>query len=69
VKEKSFLQALKEHDQPHVVNFINTDGKVGVVFGDVRPLNEQQRRRLWSTQDVVVKLDLAGRRVSRFAAS
>jgi hypothetical protein len=33
-------------------------GKVGDVFGNVRPLNEQQRRRLWSIQDVVIKLNL-----------
>jgi hypothetical protein len=58
VKEQSFLQALKAHDQPHVVNFINTDGKIGDLFENVRPLNEQQRRRLWSTQDVVIKVNL-----------
>jgi hypothetical protein len=58
VKDKLFLQALNKHDQLHVVNFINTDGKISAISGDVRPLNEQQRRRLWSTQDVVIKLNL-----------
>jgi hypothetical protein len=58
LRVKDFLQALEDHDQPHVVNLIKTDGKIGDEFGDVRPLNDQQRRRLWSTQDVVSKLDL-----------
>jgi hypothetical protein len=69
LKVEAFLQALEEHDQPHVVNFIKTDGKIGDEFGDVRPLNDQQRRRLWSTQDVVSKLDLQeGRFLDRLRA-
>jgi hypothetical protein len=58
VKVELFLQALEENDQPHVVNFINTDGKLGVEFGDVRPLNEQQRRRLWLICDEFAAMDL-----------
>lgn len=58
LNNEAFLQALKDDNQLHVVNYINADGKIGPEFGDVRPLSEQQRRRLWSTQDVVVKLDL-----------
>jgi hypothetical protein len=69
LKVDAFLQALEEHDQPHVVNFIKTNGKIGDEFGDVRPLNDQQRRRLWSTQDVVSKLDLQeGRFLDRLRA-
>jgi hypothetical protein len=58
VKVELFLQALKECDQPHVANYIKTDGKIGEEFGDVRPLSDQQRRNLWSTQDAFVTLDL-----------
>jgi hypothetical protein len=58
LKVDAFLQALEDHYQSHVVNLIKTNGKIGDDFGDVRPLNDQQRRRLWSTQDVVSKLDL-----------
>jgi hypothetical protein len=58
LKVEVFLEALREDNQPHVVNCIITDGKMDAKFGHVRPLSEQQRRRLWSTQDIVAKLDL-----------
>jgi hypothetical protein len=58
VKVELFLQALEVHDQPHVANYIKTNGKIGIEFGDVRPLSDQQRRNLWSTQGAFVTLDL-----------
>jgi uncharacterized Fe-S cluster-containing protein len=69
LKLEAFLQALKEDDQPHVMNYVITDGQIGDEFGLVRPLSNQQRRRLWS-RNVFIKLDLHnGRFLDRLRAT
>jgi len=47
VKNNSFLDSLVKTRQKHVVNFIIQDGKIDHSrFGDMFPVNEQQRMRL-----------------------
>jgi hypothetical protein len=60
VKVEYFLQSLKEEGQCHVVNFIKENGEIDASFGDLRPLNEQQRRRLTCLATVRETLDLCG---------
>jgi hypothetical protein len=60
VKVEYFLQMLKEDGQSHVVNFIRENGEIDASLGDVRPLNEQQRRRLMRLRTMHETLDLCG---------
>lgn len=42
-----FLKALIDDGQEHVANFIKVNGIIDDITGDDRPLNQQQRRRLF----------------------
>jgi hypothetical protein len=63
LKAELFLQTLSETGHRHIVNFIAANGGNASDFGDIWPLNEQQRRRLSYKLYVLEAMNLCGDRM------
>jgi Caspase recruitment domain len=57
LKDSLFLEALKDENQNHVLNFIKEDGNVGTEYEDDHPLSEQQRRRFSTSRSLLDEMN------------
>jgi len=69
LKDSRFLKALKDDNQTHVANLITTDGNIGPTYGDIRPLVEQQRRRLLNHKVLLEDMNSRSKRLRTLLVS